>query len=257
MYDIVFISFKRETGKGEKMKKRTINIILAAIFFIAFGIFTYLVKTVDVAAIGPMGSSVGFSSFNKEIMEKLPQNDMLYELTNLLGYFCIFICAFFGLIGLKQLIETKSLFKVDRDLICLGILYLMAIAVYVIFMFVVVNYRPILEDGVLEAGYPSSHTVLGITVFASLIVEIRRRITDPLKALIEEISCWAFICIMIACRFLSGYHWATDIIGGVILTCALVFTFKAMLPELNHCKGDFAKEALEKIKEENDKKITN
>lgn len=219
------------------MKKRSINIILAILFYLAFAVFTYLVKTYDVAAIGPLGSEVGFASLNKAIMDSITPSEMLYELTNLLGYFSIFICAIFGLVGAKQLFTGKSLKKVDPDIICLGILYILAIAVYVIFNFVVVNYRPVLEEGLLAASYPSSHTVLGICVFGSLIVEIRRRIADPAKALIEEISCWAFLCLIVGMRLLSGWHWTTDIIAGVILSLALIFTYKAMLPELKHCKA--------------------
>ena len=214
--------------------KRIFKIILAIILFAAFGVYTYLVQTYDVAAVGPLGSQVGFASFNKRIADSITPNEMLYELTQLLGYFSIFICLIFAFIGAKQLFTRKSLKKVDPDIICLGILYSLAIAAYVIFDIVAINYRPVLEDGMLAASYPSSHTVLGIVVFGSLLIEIKRRIKDRTKAFIEEIACLAMIAIIIGARMLSGWHWMTDITGGVILSCALLATFKAILPEMKN-----------------------
>lgn len=211
--------------------KRVIYIVAAIIFFALFGVYMYMVQTYDVQAIGPLGSEVGFASFNKSIAEACPPNEIMYELTQLLGYFSIFICAVFGVIGAKQLFTEKSLKKVDPDLICLGILYILAIIAYVVFTKVVINYRPVLEDGVLEASFPSSHTVLGNVVFASLLIEIKRKIKDPLKVLIGTIGCLAMITIIIGGRFLSGWHWASDITGGVILSIALIFVFLAILPE--------------------------
>ena len=211
--------------------KRVIYIIGALVFFALFGVFMYMAQNYDVQAIGPLGSEVGFATFNKSVAEAFPQNDIMYELTQLLGYFSIFICAVFGCIGAKQLFTTKSLKKVDPDLICLGILYILAIISYVIFTKVVINYRPILEEGVLEASFPSSHTVLGNVVFASLLIEIKRRVKDPLKVLIGTIGCLAMITIIIGGRLLSGWHWASDITAGVILSIALIFVFLAILPE--------------------------
>ncbi len=211
--------------------KRVIYIFAAIVFFALFFAYMHFVQTYDVQAIGPLGSEVGCATFNKSIADSCPPNKVMYELTQLLGYFSIFICAVFGVIGAKQLFTEKSLKKVDPDLICLGILYILAIIAYVIFTKVVINYRPVLEDGVLKSSFPSSHTVLGNVVFASLLIEIKRKIKDPLKVLIGTIGCLAMITIIIGGRFLSGWHWATDIVGAVILSTALIFVFLAILPK--------------------------
>ena len=211
--------------------KRVIYIICAAVFFALFFVYMHLVQTYDVQAIGPMGSEVGFATFNKSIADACPPNEIMYEMTQLIGYLSIFICATFGVIGAKQLFTEKSLKKVDPDLICLGILYILAIIAYVVFSKVVINYRPVLEDEVLESSFPSSHTVLGIVVFASLLIEIGRKIKDPVKALIEKVACLFMIALTVGGRFLSGWHWATDITGGVILSIALIFVFLSILPE--------------------------
>jgi len=238
-------------------KKRIIDIAVAVFFYLAFGIFTYLVKSYDVRAIGPLGSSVGFASINKVFFDSIAPNEMWYELTNLIAYLGYFICFIFACAGAVQLFTRKSLLKVDRDIICLGIIYALAIAAYFVFEKMAVNFRPVLEDGMLAASYPSSHTVFAFTVFASLVIEIRRRVTDSFKALIYEISCDAFICLIIGGRLLSGWHWFTDIAGGVILGIALIFTFLSILPELpknNNCgqMPGFASDAIKAIKDSED-----
>ena len=211
--------------------KRVINIILAVICYVAFGVFTRAVMTYDLQPIAPDGSMVGFGTYNRRMFEQLGQSEMWYEITQVLGYLALLICAVFALIGLSQLIKGKSLAKVDKDIICMGVLYVLCIAAYVIFLKVTINVRPVLENGELESSYPSSHTMLAFCVFASLLIEIRRRITDSAKAMLESIACAFFISITVFGRLLSGMHWATDIIGGVILSLAFVFTFAAILPQ--------------------------
>lgn len=220
--------------------KRGRNVILAAAFFIAFIVYTILVMRVDVQPIGPLGSSVGFASFNAKVAEMAPPNEVWYEMTQLMGYISILICALFAVVGAIQLFQTKSLLKVNKDIICLGVLYAVCIAFYVLFTFVTINCRPVLENGVLESSYPSSHTVLGICVFASLAVEIKRNIHDA-RAIIFEYGCYGFICLMVAGRILSGWHWASDIVGACILSAAFVSGFKAILPETK-CAKDLAAE---------------
>jgi len=165
-----------------------------------------------------------------------------------LGLLSIFICGLFGLIGLKQWIERKNILNVDHDILCMGIFYAVCIMVYVLFTKVAVNYRPVLENGVLEPSYPSSHTILGICVFASMIIETVRKVKDPSKALIYELSSMGMILLCIVCRFLSGMHWATDIIGGIILSLALICMFLAILPPREKMNYDWADEACEAIK---------
>ena len=217
-------------------KRRIISIVLAIACFAGFIAFTYAVKNYDVQPIGPLNSEIGFAAFNKSCYDAAGQNELMYELTQVIGYIAILICIGFGVIGAVQLFKGRSLKKVDPDIICMGILYILCIGVYVLFEFVQVNYRPVLEDGALAPSYPSSHTILGICVFASLIIEISRRITNRSKALIEELACLCMIFIAIVGRVLSGMHWATDIIGGIILSLCLIFIFLAILPERRKCR---------------------
>lgn len=217
--------------------KRIINIILAVVFYIAFGVFTKAVMSYDLQPIGCDGSMVGFGTFNKRWLEQIGTSELWYELTQVIGYLALLICAVFALIGLVQLVKGKSLKAVDPDIICMGILYILCIACYVVFLKVTINVRPVLENGVAESSYPSSHTMLAFCVFASLMIEIKRRITDSGKAMIESIACAFFMCITVFGRMLSGMHWATDIIGAVLISFAFIFTFAAILPDRkrNNC----------------------
>ena len=151
------------------MKKR--NIRISIVLTIISIIYTFLVKKVDVGQIGPYASSVGFSKINKLFINFIGSNMTIYKLTEILGLMTFIIVGIYGLIGLIQLIKRKSLFKVDREIISLGILYALMLMVYVFFEKIVINYRPILLDGELEASFPSSHTILSICIcISSLIV---------------------------------------------------------------------------------------
>ena len=130
--------------------------------FLTFIVFTVLVSTVDVRFIGPANSKVGLASVNEAFFKTFKGNDTLYLLTEILGYLTFLIIGAFAVLGVYQLIKGKSLKKVDVKIIALGVFYVVVLIFYVLFEVLVINYRPVLVEGELEASYPSSHTVLSI-----------------------------------------------------------------------------------------------
>lgn len=196
----------------------------AFVMLAVFLVYTILVKIIDVQAIGPNGSEIGFASLNGAIFALLGTHELFFKLSELLGYLALAICAFFGVIGLSQFIKRKSLKKVDQQIILLGIFYVVVIVLYVFFNVVAVNYRPVLEaDGSLESSFPSSHTMLAVCVFAAAAFYTRflpEKYSNLRKPLIKV--CYILIAAMIVFRILAGVHWLTDIIGGVILSLALI-----------------------------------
>ena len=129
---------------------------------------------------------------------------------------------------MAQLIKRKSLFKVDRDLIFLGIYYVAVIFGYLIFEMIPINYRPILIDGMLEASYPSSTTLLVLSVMPTLIFQVNRRSANPvLKEIVRGLTV-LFSAFMVIGRLIAGVHWFTDIVGAVILSTGLYCLYKAM-----------------------------
>jgi len=197
------------------------NLKRSIIWFSLFIIFTVLVKTVDVEAIGPEGSVVGFAKLNSIVRDMVGTNDICYKISKYAGLFSILICGLFGIKGFIELVTKKSLFKVNYKIVALGLYYIITIAFYVIFTFVAVNYRPVLEDGALEASYPSSHTMLAICVIAGVVMYAK-----GFKKAKAPVLCWAvcilYIAMAVVTRVLSGVHWFTDIIAAIILSMAII-----------------------------------
>ena len=201
------------------------NIVLTALLFVVFIAFTVLVCKVDVAAIGPLDSSVGCAKINGAVAKLLPYNELFYKITKYLGYLAILICAAFAVKGCMEFLQKKSLRKVDPRLVILGIYYVVVIVFYVTFNKVVVNYRPVLEDGALEASYPSSHTMLAVCVFLSTIVHISLgKSSDGTKKAVKVLM-YILTAVMVVGRLISGVHWFTDIVGGVLHSAALFMMY--------------------------------
>lgn len=153
----------------------------------------------------------------------------LYTITDWMGLVPIVVCLIFAGIGLVQLIKRRSLFKVDSDIIILGVYYGIVILAYSIFEIIPINYRPILIEGVMEASYPSSTTLLILCVMPTLIEQIQRRLTCVATKRIITITVIAFSVFMVIGRLISGVHWFTDIVGGVILSMGLFTIYKAVV----------------------------
>ena len=204
------------------MKRK--NIILSVILSIVAVVYTYLVKTVDVKAIGPDGSKVGFAKLNKVFANIVGSNMTLYKITEILGLIVILIVLVYGIIGLIQLIKRKSLLKVDKEILLLGGLYVSMAVVYVFFEKFIINYRPILIDGELEASYPSSHTILAICICISSLIVSKNYLDDKYIKLTNILTIILLICVFLG-RIISGVHWISDIFGGVIISVTLLMYF--------------------------------
>ena len=204
-----------------KLKK---NVVCIGLFIISV-LYILLVKYVDVASIGPNNSNVGFSHVNKIFNNMFSYNPTIYKITEILGYLALLVVGVYGLIGLYQLIKRKSLKKVDKEIIILGIFYVVVICIYVLFEKVVINYRPVILDGILEASFPSSHTLLAICVCGSGII-VNNKIFNDYKYINIINKCLIVLLILIVIgRLISGVHWLSDIFGGVIIACTLLYTF--------------------------------
>ena len=112
------------------MKKHWIAAGLYAALFLAL---LLCVRSVDVAPIGPMGTSVGLSGANGLFHERIGVRLSLYEVTQWLGYLALAVAAAFACAGALQLIRRRSLWKVDREILALGVLYIVLGCVYVLY----------------------------------------------------------------------------------------------------------------------------
>lgn len=207
------------------MKRNRKILFVAAGFIVSFIIWTLLVSTVDVIPIGQNGTNIGFASFNSFVHRLTGVHMSLYTLTDILGFVPIGFALFFAVLGLCQLIQRKSLIRVDRDILVLGGFYAAVISVFVFFEIFVINYRPILIDGKLEASYPSSTTLLTMCVIPTAVMMLNRRIKNITLRRITAVALWTFTVFMVISRLISGVHWATDIIGGALISAGLVLLF--------------------------------
>ena len=211
------------------MKKKSRRLFfLGASLLAAFVLWTVLVCFVDVQAIGPEGSSVGFATLNGCVHDFTGVNMSLYVITDWLGLVPIGVAFGFAVLGLVQWIKRKSILKVDRSILALGGFYIVVMAVYILFEMVVINYRPTLIDGYLEASYPSSTTMLVMCVMPTAMIQLRARIKNKVFSRCVMIAIAVFIVFMIIGRLVSGVHWITDIIGGALVSAAIVLMYYAI-----------------------------
>ena len=211
------------------MKRIRRRFIASICSLTAFVLWTVAICFVDVRAIGPQGSSVGFAGINGFVHNLTGVHWGLYNITDWLGLVPIFVCMGFGILGLVQWIKRKSICKVDHDILILGGFYIITIAAYLLFESVVINYRPELINGYLEASYPSSTTLLVMCVMPTSIMQLDSRIKNKALRNIVAVATVAFIAFMVIGRLLSGVHWLTDIVGGALLSTGLVLMYRAIV----------------------------
>lgn len=209
------------------MKHTRKHLLSALALLAAFALWTIAVSTVDVQAIGPQDSAVGFAALNRFVHNLTGAHLGLYILTDWLSLIPVCICLAFGALGLGQWIRRRHILRADRSILALGIFYLMVIAAYLMFEIVVINHRPVLIGGILEASYPSSTTMLVMCVMITARMQLKART----KSILLPRIITAFTVLMVLGRAFSGVHWITDIIGGALLSAGLIALYRAMSGE--------------------------
>lgn len=207
-------------------KKR--NFFISTILILLAVVFTILVKVVDVKQVGVNGTSIGFATLNQFVFKTTGVNMIWYHITDWLGLVPIFMAMAYAVLGLVQLIKRKSLFKVDKEIKILGLFYVVVISIYILFEKVIVNYRPILMNGFLEASYPSSHTLMTICLCGSSIIVNKKLFNNKIAKLMNMLSL-VIVMITVIGRLLSGVHWFTDIFGGILISISLLITFHSII----------------------------
>ncbi len=212
------------------MRQNEKRILLLGIgLVIAFVVWTAMILFVDVQPLGQNGTNIGFATINLWFHKLTGVHMNIYIITDWLGLVPIFVCMVFGCIGLGQLVQRKSLFKVDYDILALGVYYIVVILGYLIFEMIPINYRPILIEGIMEVSYPSSTTLLVLSVMPTLICQANRRVKHArIKKLIVVLTI-CFMAFMVVGRLIAGVHWFTDIVGGVLLSAGLFYIYKAVV----------------------------
>ena len=203
--------------------------LLAGIVLVAaFALWTVAIRLIDVQNAGPLGSEVGFATINVWFHRLTGVHMLIYTITDWLGLVPIIICMCFGVLGLVQMIHRRSLLKVDSDILLLGAYYVVVILGYLLFEMMPINYRPILIGGNLEASYPSSTTLLVLSVMPTLKYQSERKIAKPVTRKAIAVFVIVFSAFMVLGRLIAGVHWATDIVGSVFLSSGLFMIYRFM-----------------------------
>ena len=186
-----------------------------------------LVRFVDVEKVGPQGTAVGLSHMNKSVFERLGVNMLWYNITDWLGVLAIAAAFAFAVMGFVQLIKRKSLLKVDKEILALGVLYIAIIGLYLLFEHVIVNYRPIImpRGTKPEASFPSSHTMLVYTIMGSTALILGKYVKNDKLCRAMQTVCVIIIAVTVIGRLISGVHWFTDILGALLISTAFLALF--------------------------------
>ncbi len=213
------------------------DMVIGMALLLCFGVWTALIQCIDVQGIGPKGTEVGFANINMWFHEITGVHMGIYVATDWLELAAILVCMYFAWIGLVQSIKRKSLLRVDVDILLLGVYYALVITCYLVFEVFPVNYRPILIDGALEASYPSSTTLLVLSVMPTLKYRIERRMRNTTWRKTMVVFVVLFSWGMVLGRLVSGVHWATDIIGSVLLANGMFRMYRSLAETLGGKHG--------------------
>ena len=219
-----------ENVKEENVKRKNQKILIGGILLLLlFVLWTVAISLIDIQEIGPKGSAVGSAAFNGFVHNLTGVHMALYTVTDWLGLVPLCFILGFAFMGLWQLIKRKSLFKVDSSILVLGGFYIIVMAAYLFFEYYVVNYRPVLINGYLEASYPSSTTMLVMCVMPTAVMQLKGRIENEKFRKVVTYILVLFTAFMVIGRLVSGVHWITDIIGGAIFSIALVMIYYSVV----------------------------
>ena len=210
-------------------KEHRRNLLFAICLLVAFLLWTLAIQFIDVQAIGPRESTVGFAMINQFVHNLTGVNMTLYTITDWLGLVPLMFAMGFGILGLCEWIKRKHILRVDYSILVLGGFYIIVMTAYVFFEMVVVNYRPVLIDGVLEASYPSSTTMLVMCVMPTAVMQLNARLKKLVLKRFITSAITVFVVFMVIGRFVSGVHWFTDIIGGALRSTGLVLMYRAVV----------------------------
>ena len=213
------------------MKKK---FLIPGILLSAFIVWTILVRTVDVQSIGPMQSAVGLAAMNGWFHALTGVHTGLYHMTDRLSFLPLGIVVLFTFVGLFQWIQRRSILRVDRDILVLGCFYAAVVTVFIFFEICVINYRPVLIEGVLEASYPSSTTMLVMCVMPTARMQAHWKIRNQLCRQTLSVAMDCFTYFMMIARAVSGVHWLTDILGGMLLSAGLVMLYHDVCSRKNN-----------------------
>ena len=192
---------------------------------VLFVIFTLTVKWVDVQTDGTQ--NMGWATVNFWWRDVIGVQRAWHVISNIMA--AVTFAAVGGLMiwQIVAAVRGGGFRHLARHWWVLDAVLLALCVCYLCFQVVVINYRPILRHGVVEAAYPSSHVLLFATVCPLAIFTVWRHTKNRTVRAVAVAFGVTVMCVGVLARLLSGYHWLTDILGGVGLGAVLVAWYLA------------------------------
>lgn len=203
--------------------------IASGVLFLAFIIFTILVKTVDVHYYFN-NTYIGFYSINYQFgqfVTNFGKYDFMSKASDIIFYLSFGYILILFIFALIEIIKKKSLKALNRNYFVVLGGYVVTVIFYLLFEIVKVNYSPDSVVGELKASYPSSHVFMGCVFYlfntftAMKLLKPEKEWVSPLVYLGTGVIC----LLLIFTRAMSSKHWLTDIIASIILVSSLYTLF--------------------------------
>ena len=167
---------------------------------------------------------------NDAIFNFFGENKTLDKISDVLLIAMLAIVAGFALSGLVQLIKRNKLKKVDSEILAMIPSLLLLVVVYFVFEKIwVLNYRPILINGIAEPSFPSTHTLIAVTVLGMTMMALPKYIKNRKQRILIDVLALIAMAAMAFLRVASGMHWMTDVLGGIIFGIDLVLVYGGAL----------------------------
>lgn len=199
-----------------------------------FVLLIVAVTNIDVQPVGPLETEIGLAALNTAVNHFFDADPAWSVFTDGLLAVAFAVACGFAALGLYQLFRRRSLRRVDPDLYLLASTYAVCVVLYLLFELFVVNYRPVLMNGELEASFPSSHTLFIVCIMGTAIHQFFHRIRSALWCGIAISASGLVIALAVISRLMCGVHWFTDILGGLLLGSALVLTYIGLTQQIPH-----------------------
>ena len=90
------------------------------------------------------------------------------------------------------------------------------------------------EIAVLKENFPAcfkadgSFDIERLCVMPTAIMQFNSRIKNNRLKKCVNILITAFVAFMVTARLISGVHWFSDIVGGMLLSCGLVMVYYSL-----------------------------